>query len=518
MRTEYWIVIGILCYAAFMVFHGFSNFKQTSKSAESFFNADRGVNSFVLVCTTAISVYSGLSYYGYPSGVYSGGIGYLAAAGCAVSGLLFCLIGYRIWILGKEYGFQTPSDYLRERYYSEGFGLFVAILLVFFSIPYIAVQLITIGEGISVTTNGVFPYLPAVLLGTVCVSLHIIGGGMKSVAWLDTFHTILGVCAVYIVVIYLVTKYFPNGGLVEAATAVASNPETAKTLSTPGPSGVYTWKGILNMALTGAVATIVWPHVFMRCYIAKSTKNFRVMSWALPLAHLVLTFGLVIVGSILAPAIIGSNFPEPDKVMPMLANQYCTPLIAFVSILCLFAFAVSTADSMLLSASAMASRDIYIRHFYEKKGRSVDSRKVVYFGRVVLVVEMIACIVITVTKSASIIDYAYKLSSPFFAMILPCTIGGLFWKKGTKEGAIAGTVSGVIITTIFTFFVMPPFGFSALLWGLATNIVFYVGVSLVTTVPAEISEKYITRVERIISGSTEIFEITNAAVAEAKQA
>ena len=71
MRTEYWIVIGILCYAAFMVFHGFSNFKQTSKSAESFFNADRGVNSFVLVCTTAISVYSGLSYYGYPSGVYS---------------------------------------------------------------------------------------------------------------------------------------------------------------------------------------------------------------------------------------------------------------------------------------------------------------------------------------------------------------------------------------------------------------------------------------------------------------
>ena len=76
------------------------------------------------------------------------------------------------------------------------------------------------------------------------------------------------------------------------------------------------------MALTGAVATIVWPHVFMRCYIAKSTKNFRVMSWALPLAHLVLTFGLVIVGSILAPAILGSNFPEPDKVMPMLANQY----------------------------------------------------------------------------------------------------------------------------------------------------------------------------------------------------
>ena len=516
MRAEVWIIIGILCYAAFMVFHGFSNFKNTSKSAESFFNADRGVNSFVLVCTTAISVYSGLSYYGYPSGVYSGGIGYLAAAGCAVSGLLFCVIGYRLWILGREYGFQTPSDYLRERYYSEGFGLFVAILLVFFSIPYIAVQLITIGDGISITTNGMFPYVLAVLLGTVCVSLHIIGGGMKSVAWLDTFHTILGVCAVYVVVSYLVTRYFPDGGLKEAAQVVLSNPETAKTLTTPGPSGAYTWKGMLNMALTGAVATIVWPHVFMRCYIAKSTKNFRVMSWALPIAHVVLTFGLVIVGAILAPAILGGNFERPDQVMPTLANQYCTPLIAFISVLCLFAFAVSTADSMLLSASAMASRDIYIRHFYEKKGRSVDSRKVVYFGRIVLVVEMIACIIITVTRSTSIIDYAYKLSSPFFAMILPCTIGGLFWKRGTKEGAIAGTVGGVIITTLFTFFVTPPLGFSALLWGLAVNIVLYVGVSLATKLPEDIADKYITRVERVIAGSSEVFEITKAAVESSK--
>ena len=517
MRTEYWIIIGILLYAAFMVFHGFSNFRQTSKSAESFFNADRGVSSFVLVCTTAISVYSGLSYYGYPSGVYSGGIGYLAAAGCAVSGLLFCLIGYRLWILGKEYGFQTPCDYLRTRYYSEGFGLFVAFLLVFFSIPYIAVQLITIGEGITVTTNGVFPYLPAVLLGTVCVSLHIIGGGMKSVAWLDTFHTILGVTAVYVVVVYIIVRYFPDGGLVEAANIVQSSADTAARLGTPGPSGVYNWKGILNMALTGAVATIVWPHVFMRCYIAKSTKNFRVMSWALPIAHTVLTFGLVVVGAILAPALLGGGFPTPDTVMPTLANQYCTPLIAFVSILCLFAFAVSTADSMLLSASAMASRDIYIRHVYELKGKGVASKNVVKFGRIVLVVEMILCIIITVTKSTSIIDYAYSLSSPFFAMILPCTIGGLFWKRGTKEGAIAGTVGGVLATTLFTFFITPPMGFSALLWGLFVNIALYVGVSLATKVPDEIVEKYIVRIDKIISGNTEVFEITKGAAAFARK-
>ena len=279
MSSTLWIIIGIFAYALYMVWHGFSNFRESSKSAESFFNADRGVTPFVLICTTAISVYSGLSYYGYPTSIYRFGIGYFAGCGCAITAFLFCIIGYRLWILGREYGFQTPSDYLRERYYSEGFGLFTAILLVIFIIPYVALQLITIGEGIVTTTNGAFPYVAAVALGTVCVSLHIIGGGMKSVAWLDTFHMILGFAAVYVVLVFIVMKYFPDGGLVQAAQKVMDNPETASILSTPGPEGAYDWKGMLNLSITGAVATIVWPHIFMRCYIAKDLNNFKVMSW-----------------------------------------------------------------------------------------------------------------------------------------------------------------------------------------------------------------------------------------------
>lgn len=515
MSSTTWIIIGIFAYAAFMVFHGFSNFKQTSKSAESFFNADRGVSPFVLICTTAISVYSGLSYYGYPSSIYKFGIGYFAGCGCAITAFLFCIVGYRLWILGKEYGFQTPSDYLRERYYSEGFGLFAAVLLVLFIIPYVALQLITIGNGIVVTTNGTFPYIAAVALGTVCVSLHIIGGGMKSVAWLDTFHMILGFAAVYIVLVFLVVKYFPEGGLAEAAQTVLNNPNTASILSTPGPTGAYNWKGILNLSVTGAVATIVWPHIFMRCYIAKDLTNFKVMSWAMPLVYASVFIGLAIIGCLVAPAILGEGFADPDSIMPTLASQYCPPIIAFISLLCLFAFAVSTSDSMLLSASAMASRDIYTRHKYELKGQTVEPKKVVTFGRVVLLILMVAVLVITALKPTYITDYAYRLSSPFFAMILPCTIGGLFWKRGSKEGAIAGTVSGVIVVILMTFFITPPLGFSALIWGLIVNTALYIIVSLCTKVPEEIVSKYITKVNTTITAVSEIASVSEKTTKEA---
>lgn len=149
-------------------------------------------------------------------------VGWLSCSGRLRSKRTFILPD---WFTGfgfseKNYGFQTPSDYLRNGIIQGRIPTFLWQFCWYSSAFYILVQLITIGELFPVTTNGVFPYLPAVLLGTVCVSPHIIGGGMKSVAWLDTFHTILGVCAVYIVVIYLVTKYFPNGGLVKQPTAV----------------------------------------------------------------------------------------------------------------------------------------------------------------------------------------------------------------------------------------------------------------------------------------------------------
>lgn len=516
MSVTTWIIIGIFAYAAFMVFHGFSNFRQTSKSAESFFNADRGVGSFVLICTTAISVYSGLSYYGYPSSMYRFGIGYFAGTGCAICAFLFCLLGYRLWILGKEYGLQTPADYMRERYYSEGFGFFVAALLVVFIIPYVALQLITIGDGIVVTTGGKFPYIAAVALGTVCVSLHIVGGGMKSVAWLDTFHMILGFTAVYVVIAYITIKCFPDGGFVQAAKEVENN-GMAGVLHTPGPEGAYEWQGVLNLALTGAVATIVWPHIFMRCYIAKDLNNFRVMFWALPIVYCTVFFGLAVIGVLLAPALVGEGFADPDKIVPTIVTEYCPPIISFVSLLCLFAFAVSTSDSMLLSASAMASRDIYVRRKYDLKGKKADPTKVVTFGRIVLLGLMVVTLIITALKPTYITDYAYRLSSPFFAMILPCTIGGLFWRRGSKEGAIAGTVGGVIVVTILTFFVTPPLGFSALVWGLLVNVVLYIGVSLCTKVPQEVVDKYINKVDSIIGAGTEVNEITNKTIARASK-
>lgn len=508
------IVVGLLCYVGILLFDGIKRFF-VNDTAEKYYQADRGLGSFALLCTVAMSIFSGLSYYGYPSSVYRDGVGFLSGNGGYIPALLFCTIGYRLWILGKEYGFSSPAEYLRERYYSENFGFFVAAVLFIFIIPYIGAQLITIGDGLEISTNGFVPYMVAVGIATVVIAVHTLAGGMGSVAWMDTFHFLLGYGALAVVIYFVTTGNFEGGlisGLQQAYETVATGAR-ASVLSNPGPRGIYTWQGNVNNALTGAIATIAWPHIFVRCFMAKSKKNFQVMAAALPFFYALCFFMLAIVGAILAPALLGPDVQYVDGIMAVLSTQYAPTAITFVSILCLCAFAISTTDSFLLIGGQLLSQDIYLRWKFLKSGETVEEKKVVQMGRIGIVFLMLIMLWVVFKKPAGVTDNAYKLASPFFGMIMPATFAGVYWRKATKEGAWAGTIVGLLVVVLLTFFVAPPFQLSAFVWALICNSVVLIAVSLCTKVPDGIAEKYIDNVNNIITTGNSFYDIVDKTVA-----
>lgn len=77
-----------------------------NNNAEEYYAAGRGVSNLALLATVAMSIFSGLSYYGYPASIYKFGVGYLSGNGGYITALMFCTIGYRLWIQGKEYAWR----------------------------------------------------------------------------------------------------------------------------------------------------------------------------------------------------------------------------------------------------------------------------------------------------------------------------------------------------------------------------------------------------------------------------
>lgn len=139
-------------------------------------------------------------------------------------------------------------------------------------------------------------------------------------------------------------------------------------------------------------------------------------------------------------------------------------------------------------------------------------------GRKVLKVSPNTCTLVgggtCICGGTAITDNAYKLASPFFGMIMPATILGLYWPRASREGAWAGTVSGLIVVVIFTFFATPPLGVSAFLWGLIVNFIVMIVVSLCTKVPEEIVDKYIRNVNNIITTGNSCYDVVDGAVAK----
>lgn len=331
-----------------------------NNNAEEYYAAGRGVSNLALLATVAMSIFSGLSYYGYPASIYKFGVGYLSGNGGYITALMFCTIGYRLWIQGKEYGFKSPSEFLRNRYYSESYGFFVAAVLFLFIIPYIATQVISIGTGIEVSSAGRISYTLAVGIGCVVIALHTLTGGMGSVAWMDTFHFFLGYGALALVLYFVATQNFEGGFLsaMQQAYQVTKEGAHSAVLSNPGPLGTYTVIGNINNALAGAIANLFWPHIFVRCFMAKGKKNFQVMAAALPIFYALCFFLLALIGSVLAPALLGPNVTDTDSVMPLLSTQFAPEFVTLISALCLCAFAVSTTDSFLLIGGQMAAEDM----------------------------------------------------------------------------------------------------------------------------------------------------------------
>jgi SSS family solute:Na+ symporter len=80
---------------------------------------------------------------------------------------------------------------------------------------------------------------------------------------------------------------------------------------------------------------------------------------------------------------------------------------------------------------------------------------------------------------------AVQFAFPGYMQILPQMIAGVFWRRATREGAIAGTVVGTIVVVLTTFVWPNALGVTNLIWGIAFNCATLIIVSHLTSAPPE---------------------------------
>ena len=347
-------------------------------------------------------------------------------------------------------------------------------------------------------------------------------------------------------------------GLVKNAAAdikAAGVPGGLKSIALPHsevPSGAMAaWK-FISLTLCMMVGTASLPHILMRYFTTPSVKAARKsVAWSLFFIALLYTSApmlatlskLSLMDPNLATGIIGKEISAVmtiDWVSAWTAQKQAfiadfngdgilqlnewfmrgdvvvlsTPEIAGLPYVISglvaaggMAAAMSTADGLVLAIANALSHDIYFKIIDPK----ADVRKRLIVARALLVVigafgAYIASMRITSILGAVAWAFDFAMSGLFFPLVL-----GVWWKRATRQGAIAGMLAGLGSGTAYLIYVYPKFmgnpvwlGIDHLRFGIigaSVCLVVMVVVSLMTPEPDRATQKMIDEV-RIPSGKT----------------
>ena len=345
----------ILAYTTVVLALGYHGWRVGKLEVGDWVAADRGLGVVVLLFTYAATYHSAFAFLGAAGFTYAHGIGFFLAGflWLVISGVIVYVLGTKLWLVGKRYGYVTPSEVLADFYDSEALGLLVSAVMILFTFPYVAVQLIGSGIIFETATDGLVSFELGALFLLVVGVIYVWLGGMRSIAWTDTVQGVFMIAAIWIAGwLFVFTAY---RGPRDFWTALAA--EAPAHLALPGPADLLAWEFYLSFAVVIGIGVALAPHIVLRYYSAASPRTLKWVA-AGGTAYLVL-FYVPLVFLALGAVVALPELANPDQAVPEVLFAFTPVWFASVVIAGAIAAAMATKDSQLHAVSTLIVRDWY---------------------------------------------------------------------------------------------------------------------------------------------------------------
>lgn len=471
------IIVAIYC--ALVLGVGISTRTKGQTTLSDYFVGNRSLGAFVAFFTYVATFHSSFAFIGAAGQMYSGGIKFFATfTSCVVSPLMIYIIGRPTWYLGKKYNYMTQGQLLGDYYESKVLRYLVAVVSLIFLVPYLQSQIAAGGIIFETITEGRISYLLGCVILYAVIIGYILLGGFKAVAWTDTIQGILMIVMIWIA-----------GGVILMRTRGTLDwTGLMQTMATQFPEKVMVPLEYWPTYMTSFISLFgvsIYPPSFQRFFAVKSPKTLKWLSVTTPIY--LIFFYVPIMMIAYSGVVFMPGLERPDQVVPMMLTQYASPVLVGLVMAGALAATMSSTDSQLHAASSIFTVDLY-------KGvkPDVSDRKALFNGKVFIVVISAAALVLSIFTN-ELITTIVTIALGGCLQVLPSLIGAMYWKGGTKTGAICGLLTGftVVVLTQYVPAIKTPLGLSSGFWGLVCNLLVFFVVSQFTAKPsAESVEKF----------------------------
>jgi len=414
----------IAAYLAAVLLIGVLGHRLFRGTGEDYFLASRSIGPFVLLMSLFGTHMTAFSLLGASAEAYHRGLGVfslMASSSALIVPMIFYFVGRRLWVLGRSQGFVTQIEFFRERWDSPLLGTLLLVLLVALLIPYLLIGIMGGGITFAQITGGLVPqWLGSLILITV-VMVYVTLGGVRSTAWVNTFQTLVFIL-LGIFTFVVITRAL--GGLTTALHRV-------------DPDLLIHGDGIRTPQLVSylfiPLSAGMFPHLFMHWLTAKRRSTFSLPIVAYPICVACVWIPSVLLGVLGTLDFPGLEGPAANGILIEMLGRYAPGALAGLLAVGVFAAVMSSLDSQALSLGTIFSRDVLARTSLGRAGREVA------LGRLCVVGVLLAAYLISLVADRSIFSLGIWSFSGF-AALFPLVVAALYWKRSTRQGAIAAVV------------------------------------------------------------------------------
>ena len=493
----------------------------------------RSVIDSAWIYALSLAVYcTAWTYFGSVGRAASGGVWFLPIyLGPTLAMVLGWVVIRKMIRIARVYRITSIADFIASRYGKSPLlsGL-VTLIAVVGVVPYIALQLKAVAAGYALLTAtdsaGLAPALHWDRDGAFYVALVLAGFSMVFGArHLDTterhegmvaaiaFESLVKLAAFLAVGLFVVYGLFD--GLADLFARARAVPALALLLRLEqGPN--FSWSQWFSQILLSMLSVIFLPRQFQVMVVENVREHhLRRAVWLFPLYMLAINLFVlpIALGGLLYFGSTHMNAENFVLSLPLAAGQTALALFAFVG-------GLSAATGMVIvetiAVSTMVSNELVVplllrtRHF--RPGAGHDLTRVLLGVRrtAILGLMLLGYSYFHLAGEAYALVSIGLVSFAAVAQFAPALLGGLYWKGGTRAGALAGLLAGFAMW-IYTlmlpsiaksgwlgtdFLDQGPWGLAllrpeqllglqgldglthSLFWSLLANIVAYVGLSL----------------------------------------
>lgn len=437
-------------YLIFLIIIGLWTFRLT-KNQEDYILAGRKLGPWVTAFSERASSESAWLLLGLPGAVIIIGLGEIWTVIGIIFGIVISwnLIAEKLRIETEKYNALTIPEYLHRKYddKTNTIRLFSSFIIAFFFLFYVSAQFHATGK-VFFSLFGLDP-IYGISIGAIIIVTYTIMGGLFAVAWTDLAQGILMLGTLVILPITgLVELYNAEKAIFDfeqADLVFQNNNQSMFSNKTGIESLIYVIGG-----LSWGLGYLGQPHLLIRYMAIRNFKDVRLakkiaISWAVP--GILGAFLIGLIGS----SYFGAEFFEtidPEQVMPLLASSLLHPILAGLFISGAIAAIMSTADSQLLVASSAIVQDF----IHEYLGFSLTPKNSVNLSRIVIILLGLSAYMIALYSQYSgrnifgVVSYAWSGLGSAFGPVILLT---LWWKGTTKNGVLAGLVTGFTTTVVW---------------------------------------------------------------------